>query len=102
MNFLEYKGSWGGRLVVHGHTPKPAVEFKSNRVCVDSSAAYGQSLSACNVLTGDTWSVKVDPLHICKYRRLGCNHAEACVKTSRDVVLQCGYHKYFQFLEEDY
>ncbi len=46
------------KTVVHGHNRVPEVLFSRTQISVDTGAGYiGGKLSACDVLTGETWSV---------------------------------------------
>ena len=49
--FLNYQNDFGA-TIVHGHTPSDVVEYHSNRVNIDTGAAYGRKLSAV-VFEGD-------------------------------------------------
>jgi serine/threonine protein phosphatase 1 len=49
--FLSFKGDLGV-VVVHGHTPRPTVAIRSNRIGIDTGAVYGGRLT-CAVLESD-------------------------------------------------
>jgi serine/threonine protein phosphatase 1 len=49
--FLSFKGDLGV-VVVHGHTPRPTVAIRSNRIGIDTGAVYGGKLT-CAVLESD-------------------------------------------------
>ena len=49
--FLDHRGSFGA-IVVHGHTPVPKPEFKSNRIGIDTGAYMTGQLS-CLRIGGD-------------------------------------------------
>ncbi|GGD31934.1 metallophosphoesterase [Aureimonas glaciei] len=49
--FLDHDESFG-QVVVHGHTPCRAVEFRSNRINIDTGA-YATGVLTCLVLDGD-------------------------------------------------
>ena len=63
--FLHSKSRFGGKIVVHGHTPNLEVPTRSaHRICVDSGVyLYGSrysgkawgKLTCCNVLTREIW-----------------------------------------------
>lgn len=59
--FLESDYDWG-KTVVHGHSPRPGVEFRPNRIGLDTGAflqaagGYGR-LSCCEVRTRQLWQV---------------------------------------------
>ena len=44
-----------GRLIVHGHTPVDRVEHHSNRLAIDTGAAYGGALSAVVIEGRRVW-----------------------------------------------
>lgn len=46
--FLDYEGSFGC-IVVHGHSPHPNVEFKHNRVNIDTGAYATNKLSVIRI-----------------------------------------------------
>jgi serine/threonine protein phosphatase 1 len=46
--FLDYDGSFGC-IVVHGHTPHPHVDYKHNRINVDTGAYATNKLSAIRI-----------------------------------------------------
>ena len=50
--FLQYEGFFG-KVVVHGHSPTPEPELKSNRINVDTGA-YASSILTAVVLEGET------------------------------------------------
>ncbi len=50
--FLNSRSSFG-KIVVHGHTPREAVEFRSNRIGIDTGAYMTNVLTAL-VLSGNT------------------------------------------------
>lgn len=53
--FLSYGGSFG-KVIVHGHTPMDAPEFKHNRIGIDTGAVFTGHLTAL-VLEGSTRSI---------------------------------------------
>lgn len=64
--FLDSDYDWG-KTVVHGHTPRPGVEFRENRIGIDTgaffvergagvSAGYG-ALTCCDVRSRTLWQV---------------------------------------------
>ena len=58
--FLDWDGvmlpETPGRMIVHGHTPAPAPEVRSNRIALDTGAGHGGPLT-CAVLERDEVSV---------------------------------------------
>jgi serine/threonine protein phosphatase 1 len=49
--FLSFKGDLG-LVIVHGHTPRPTVALRTNRIGIDTGAVYGGKLT-CAVLEKD-------------------------------------------------
>jgi len=37
----------------------------------------------------------------CAYKNLGCAHAAGCIKSSQES-LDCGYYRYFYFLDHEF
>ncbi len=54
--FLESTYHWG-KIVVHGHTPIPAVEFLPQRINVDTGCVFNNRLSAIHLQTKDVYQV---------------------------------------------
>jgi serine/threonine protein phosphatase 1 len=50
--FLNYRGSFDDKVVVHGHTPMPEAELLHNRINVDTGA-YATGVLTCVVLEAD-------------------------------------------------
>jgi serine/threonine protein phosphatase 1 len=53
-----------GKIIVHGHTPTEQVEFRSNRINLDTGA-FATGLLSCLVIEGETLSV-IDTSQECK------------------------------------
>jgi len=54
--FLESTYHWG-KIVVHGHTPTPSVEFLPQRINLDTGCVYNNRLSAIHLQTKDVYQV---------------------------------------------
>ncbi|NIQ94550.1 MAG: serine/threonine protein phosphatase [Desulfuromonadales bacterium] len=64
--FLHSDHDWG-KTVVHGHTPRPGVEFRDNRIGIDTGAVFAARggtvpegygvLTCCDVRTHELWQV---------------------------------------------
>jgi len=103
--FLEYEGGWDGKTVVYGHTSEQqSVNFKKDRINMDSAAAYGGCLSACDVLSGEVWSARMNYPYWdkCAYISTGCANALGCTRHTSESINACGYHKYFEYLDSEY
>ena len=54
--FLKSKFRWG-KLIVHGHSPVDAPEFKDNRINLDTGCVFGNRLTALDVSSMKVYSV---------------------------------------------
>lgn len=46
------------KIVVHGHTPLPEVEFTPRRINLDTSCVYGRCLTAMEIYSRELWHVE--------------------------------------------
>lgn len=53
-DFLQSDYDWG-KTVVYGHTPRREPLLEEKRICVDTGAVYGHSLSCCDVKRRTCW-----------------------------------------------
>jgi serine/threonine protein phosphatase 1 len=53
--FINSSFDWG-KTVVFGHTPQPEPLLDKNKICVDTGAVFGNSLSCCDVEKRRCWT----------------------------------------------
>ena len=56
-DFLKSDYRWG-KTIVFGHTPMRKPYLKPERIGLDTGAAYGRSLSCCDVMRRKIWTVR--------------------------------------------
>lgn len=58
--FLDHQGSFG-RIVVHGHTIRPEVEVRPNRIGIDTGAYESGRLTALGLESDERWFLQTQP-----------------------------------------